>query len=175
MMSRPLGAAVLHVHRRQAAKAVCLVAGLVVTATLAQGKVSDLLRGTPGSQVAVTYSRPGVTEPIKLKFTRRVVRVPAVAYTGVFGDHVGYIPLQTFNENAADEVRVAVDQLVKEGAKGIVLDMRDNGGGIVEQALMTSSLFLREGQEIASVRSRNQDRFGRAPLVPGTTRRLSAS
>ena len=74
----------------------------------------------------------------------------------MFGDHVGYIPLQTFNENAADEVRAAVDQLVKQGAQGLVLDMRDNGGGIVEQALETSSLFLREGQEIASVRSRNQ-------------------
>jgi len=72
------------------------------------------------------------------------------------GDHIGYIPLQTFNENAAGEVQAAVDQLVKQGAKGLVLDMRDNGGGIVEQALETSSLFLRDGQEIASVRSRSQ-------------------
>jgi carboxyl-terminal processing protease len=126
------------------------------TATLEFGKVSSLLRGEVGSQVSVTYSRPGVAEPIKLRFTRRIVRVPAVAYTGMFGDHVGYIPLQTFNENAADEVRASIDQLVKQGARGLVLDMRDNGGGIVEQALETSSLFLREGQEIASVRSRNQ-------------------
>jgi carboxyl-terminal processing protease len=126
------------------------------TATLDLTKVSSLLRGDVGSQVAVTYSRPGVNELIKLHFTRRVVRVPAVAYTGMYGDHIGYIPLQTFNENAADEVRVAVDQLVKQGARGLVLDMRDNGGGIVEQALETSSLFLRDGQEIASVHSRNQ-------------------
>ena len=118
--------------------------------------MSNFLRGEVGSQVSVVYSRPGVTEPIKLRFTRRVVHVPAVAFTGMFGDHIGYIPLQTFNENAADEVRAAVDSLVKRGAKGLVLDMRDNGGGIVEQALETSSLFLREGQEIASVRSRNQ-------------------
>jgi carboxyl-terminal processing protease len=126
------------------------------TTNLELAKVSNLLRGDPGSQVAVTYARPGVTEPIKLKFTRRVVHIPAVAFTGMFGDHIGYVPLQTFNENAADEVRAAVDKLVKDGAKGLVLDMRDNGGGIVEQALETSSLFLREGQEIASVRSRSQ-------------------
>ena len=126
------------------------------TASLTVGKVSDLLRGEPGSQVSVVYARPGVTEPIKLRFTRRVVHLPAVAYTGMFGDHIGYITLQTFNENAADEVSAAVDQLTKQGAKGLVLDMRDNGGGIVEQALQTSSLFLRDGQEIASVRSRNQ-------------------
>jgi carboxyl-terminal processing protease len=126
------------------------------TATLDIGKVSNLLRGEVGSQVSVVYARPGVPEQIKLRFTRRVVRVPAVAFSGMFGDHIGYIPLQTFNENAAEEVRASVDQLVKQGARGLVLDMRDNGGGIVEQALETSSLFLREGQEIASVRSRNQ-------------------
>ena len=125
------------------------------TSTLALGKVSELLRGVAGTKVTVVYTRPGVSEPIKLQFTRRVVHLPAVAYTGMFGDHVGYIPLQTFNENAAEEVQAAVDKLTKEGAKGIVLDMRDNGGGIVEQALETSSLFLKEGQEIASVRSRS--------------------
>ncbi len=128
----------------------------IATRGLELAKVSDLLRGEQGSKVAVVYARPGVAEPIKLRFTRRIVHVPAVAYSGILGDHVGYIPLQTFNENAAGEVQAAVERLVKEGAKGLVLDMRDNGGGIVEQALETSSLFLREGQEIASVRSRNQ-------------------
>ena len=51
-------------------------------------KVSNLLRGDPGSQVSVTYTRPAVTEPIKLRFTRRVIHVPAVADSGIFGDHV---------------------------------------------------------------------------------------
>ena len=120
-------------------------------------KISDKLRGTPGSQVAVTYARPGVSEPIKLRFTRAIVHVPAVAYTGVLKDNIGYIPLQTFNENTAEEVSDAVDGLEKQGAKGIVLDMRDNGGGIVDQALAVSSLFLQEGQEIVSVRARNTD------------------
>jgi carboxyl-terminal processing protease len=126
------------------------------TTSLPIAKVSDLLRGEPGSPVSVTYSRPAVTEPIKFRFTRRVIHVPAVAYSGIFGDHIGYIPLQTFNENAAEEVAGAITQLVEQGAKGIVLDMRGNGGGIVDQALKTSSLFLRDGQDIASVRSRNQ-------------------
>ena len=88
------------------------------TARLELTKVSNLLRGDPASQVSVTYARPGVTEPIKLRFTRRVVHIPAVAYTGMFGDHIGYIPLQTFNENAAEEVRAAVDKLVKRGRQG---------------------------------------------------------
>jgi carboxyl-terminal processing protease len=126
------------------------------TATLSLPKVSELLRGDPGSQVSVTYARPSVAEPIKLHFTRRVIHIPAVPYSAVLGDHIGYIPLQTFNENAADEVAESVEKLQSAGAKGIVLDMRDNGGGIVDQALKTSSLFLRDGQEISSVRSRNQ-------------------
>ncbi|HEX3866628.1 MAG TPA: S41 family peptidase [Gemmatimonadaceae bacterium] len=130
----------------------------VSTATIPFAKVSDLLRGDPGSPVTVTYGRPGVPAPIKLKFTRRVIRVPAVAFSGNLGagNHVGYIPLQTFNENTADEVEAAVDSLVKAGATSLVLDMRDNGGGIVDQALATASLFLRDGQDIVSVRSRNQ-------------------
>jgi carboxyl-terminal processing protease len=118
-------------------------------------KVSETLRGTVGSQVTVTYQRNGVPEPIKLHFTRRTVHVPAVDYSTMLDDKVGYIPLQTFNENAAEEVEAAVKKLESEGAKGLVLDMRDNGGGIVDQALEVSSLFLRDGLEIASIRGRN--------------------
>ncbi|HKO15374.1 MAG TPA: S41 family peptidase [Gemmatimonadaceae bacterium] len=120
-------------------------------------RISEKLRGTPGSQVSVTYARPGVAEPIKLRFTRAVVHVPAVQFTAMLDSTVGYIPLQTFNENAAEEVEDAVAKLEGDGARGIVLDMRDNGGGIVDQALAVSSLFLREGQEIVSVRSRAAD------------------
>jgi carboxyl-terminal processing protease len=68
---------------------------------------------------------------------------------------VGYIPLQTFNENAAEEVEAAAAKLVNDGARGIVLDLRDNGGGIVDQSLAVSSLFLKRGQSIVNVRSRN--------------------
>jgi carboxyl-terminal processing protease len=84
------------------------------------------------------------------------VHIPAVTYSTLVGDHIGYVPLQTFNENAAEETAAAIESLEQQGAKGIVLDMRDNGGGIVEQALETASLFLQSGQEIVSVRSRNQ-------------------
>jgi len=96
-----------------------------------------------------------VNEPVKLQFKRAVVHVPAVPYATMVGDHIGYIPLQTFNENTAEEVEAAASKLVADGARGLVLDLRDNGGGIVDQALAVSSLFLKEGQSIVSVRSRN--------------------
>jgi carboxyl-terminal processing protease len=118
-------------------------------------KVSDALRGVPGTTVQVTFARPGVVDPVRLSFKRAIVHVPAVPYATMVGDRIGYIPLQTFNENTADEVQAAAARLIDEGARGLVLDMRDNGGGIVEQALAVSSLFLKDGQSIVNVRSRN--------------------
>jgi carboxyl-terminal processing protease len=132
-------------------------------------KVSERLRGTPGSKVVVSFSRPGVATPIRLTFTRREVHIPAVSFHALIKG-VGYIPLQTFNENAADEVRAAVRDLLAQGATGLVLDLRDNGGGIVEQSLSISSLFLRDSQEIVSVRSRGiPDEVSRAggPHIAG--------
>ncbi len=117
--------------------------------------VSDALRGVPGTNVNVVFARAGVAEPVKLSFKRAVVHVPAVPYATMVGDHIGYIPLQTFNENTAEEVEAAASKLVADGARGLVLDLRDNGGGIVDQALAVSSLFLKDGQSIVSVRSRN--------------------
>ena len=134
-------------------------------------RVSNALRGVPGSPVAVTYGRPGVAEPIKLHLTRAVVRIPAVLFTATFDDHIGYVPLQTFNENAAEEVEAAVNKLEAEGARGIVLDMRDNGGGIVEQSLAVASLFLKDGQEIVSVRSRGPQADGRTTETSRSTGR----
>ena len=125
-------------------------------------KVSERLRGEPGSKVKVSFARPGVDLPIRLTFTRREVHIPAVEYSTLIGG-VGYIPLQTFNENAADEVRDAVRSLLANGATGLVLDLRDNGGGIVDQSLSISSLFLEDDQEIVSVRTRGEpDEVARA-------------
>ncbi|HYC52367.1 MAG TPA: S41 family peptidase [Gemmatimonadaceae bacterium] len=116
-------------------------------------RVSERLRGAPGSRVIVSFARPGIPSPIRLTFTRREVHIPAVPYSTVLSG-MGYIPLQTFNENAAEEVRAAATQLVAQGARGLVLDLRDNGGGIVEQALAITSMFLRDSQPIVSVKSR---------------------
>jgi carboxyl-terminal processing protease len=126
-------------------------------------KVSDALRGVAGTSVQVVFQRPGVAEPVKLSFKRAIIHVPAVPYATMVGDRIGYIPLQTFNENTADEVETAATTLVSQGARGLILDLRDNGGGIVEQALAVSSLFLRNGQPIVNVRSRNApDEIARA-------------
>ena len=136
-------------------------------------KVADSLTGTPGTKVSVTFARPGVPEPIKATFTRALIRVPAVPYAIVFDGKIGYIPLQGFNETSTQELSAAVTNLQAQGAKGLVLDLRSNPGGFLDQSLSISNLFLKEGQEIASVRGRNiepQSYYARqkpiAPTIP---------
>lgn len=136
-------------------------------------RVADSLTGTPGTKVNVTFARPGVTEPIKATFTRALIRVPAVPYAILFDGRIGYIPLQGFNETSTQELSRAVMSLQTQGAKGLVLDLRGNPGGFLDQSLSISNLFLKEGQEIASVRGRNvepQSYYARekplAPTVP---------
>jgi carboxyl-terminal processing protease len=117
-------------------------------------QTSDYLLGTPGTRVKVRFARPGLATPIDLQFTRAIVNVPAVPYSLMYDGKVGYIPLEVFNENAADEVRGAIKKLTAEGAKGVILDLRNNGGGILEQSLDIANQFLKPGQRILSVRGR---------------------
>ena len=117
-------------------------------------QVSNALIGTPGTKVNVRFARPGVAEPIAVTFKRAVITVPAVQYAIMLDGNIGYIPLQQFSETASEDVAAALKRLTQEGAKGFVFDLRDNGGGILAEALEISNLFLKERQEIVSVRSR---------------------
>ena len=109
-------------------------------------RVADSLTGTPGTKVNVTFARPGVPEPIKATFTRALIRVPAVPYALMFDGKVGYIPLQGFNETSTAELARSITGLQAQGVKGLVLDLRGNPGGFLDQALSISNLFLKEGQ-----------------------------
>jgi carboxyl-terminal processing protease len=120
-------------------------------------KVSNTLKGNPGTKVSVKFIRPGVDDTVRVKFTRAVIHIPAVRYALMLDNKVGYIPVDQFNETATDEVESAVRRLTSQGARGIILDMRDNPGGILDQALAMSNLFLKQDQQIASVRSRSGD------------------
>jgi carboxyl-terminal processing protease len=119
-------------------------------------QVSDRMQGEPGSKVSAKFARPGAPTPIDVTFTRATIRVPAVPYALLLDGNVGYIPLQTFNETATSEVANQLVRLQREGAKGIVLDLRGNQGGFLEQSLATANLFLKRGQGIVSVRTRGE-------------------
>ena len=124
-----------------------------VTRGWSTAQTADSLTGTPGTKVRVSFARPGVPQPISMELTRAIVHVPAVPYGILFGS-AAYVPLHQFNENANEELEKTIRDVAARGAKGVILDLRGNPGGILEQSLTISNLFLRRGQEIASVRAR---------------------
>jgi carboxyl-terminal processing protease len=133
-------------------------------------QVSDSLIGPPGTQVDVTFTRQGVDRPIQTHFTRAVIHVPAVPYALVLNGDVGYIPLQRFNDTSSEEVRAAIEDLERRGARSFIMDLRGDPGGSLDQALSVSSLFLQPGAQILSVRYRNQPEdiyhSQQAPVLP---------
>src|SRR5690606_29405012 len=100
------------------------------------------------------FARPGVPQPIQGHFGGAVIHVPAVPYALKLDDRVCYVRLQGFNETAAEELATSIKALTDQGATGILLDLRGNPGGFLQQALAISNLFLPQGKEIASVRGR---------------------
>lgn len=117
-------------------------------------QVSAKLKGPPGTQVSAKFLRPGVADQFSVTFTREVIRIPAVPYAIMLDNKVAYIYLQQFSETAASEVRDALARLMAEGAKSVVLDLRGDPGGFLEQADTLANMFLPKGEEIVSIRQR---------------------
>ncbi|MEO8878920.1 MAG: S41 family peptidase [Gemmatimonadaceae bacterium] len=112
------------------------------------------LRGKPGSTVLLQIERPGVPARIPFTLARGEIRVHSVRHVSMIGDGVGYLDLTIFSESSADEVKEAVTQLRAQGMKTLVLDMRANPGGLLEQGIQIADLFLDPGMPIVSVRGR---------------------
>ena len=120
-------------------------------------EVSDALRGTPHSTVSVKVQRYGVDEPLVFTFEREEVKLPAVSYYGLASDKVAYIAFSEFTEHSSDDVRSALADLVnKQGAQALVFDLRDNGGGIIDEAVEIVNLFIDKGQTVVSTRGKSQ-------------------
>ena len=115
------------------------------------------LRGQPGTTVRLKVERPGVDEPLPFTVQRQEIQFHAVQRALMLRDSVGLIDLTTFSEDAATDLRRAVDSLRRVGMKGLVLDLRGNPGGLLEQGVDVSDLFLDPGQKIVSMRGRTAD------------------
>lgn len=116
--------------------------------------VSSKLKGDPGTRVRVRFNRPGVSDPINVTFTRATIHIPAVPFVTMLDAGIGYIPVQGFNETSSAETIRGIQQLQREGMKSLILDLRGNPGGILEEAFVMSNLFLPKGKEILSYRGR---------------------
>ncbi|MGH7471112.1 MAG: S41 family peptidase [Longimicrobiales bacterium] len=117
-------------------------------------QVTGRIKGEPGSKVTLEYLR-GSSAPQMSTMIRAIVRIPAVPYS-VKIDDVGYIPLLQFGETSSDEVTAAITALKQQGAKSIVLDLRGNGGGLLDEAVEISDLFLPSGDTVVVQRERRE-------------------
>jgi carboxyl-terminal processing protease len=132
-------------------------------------KVTGRIKGPPGTRVTISFER-GPGAPLKNTLTRAIVTIPAVPYA-VNIDGVGYIPLGQFGESASDEVGKAVNQLKQQGARAFVLDLRGNGGGLLDEAVEISDMFLPTGDTVVVQRERTaaQTWMAQDPQDQGTT------
>ncbi len=112
------------------------------------------LRGAPGSKVTITIRRSGIPEPIKYPLTRAQIHIRSVPAGTMFDGGAGYISLNPVSETSAGELRQEISSMKKKGMKSLILDLRYNPGGLLDQGVEVSDLFLDAQQEIVSTRGR---------------------
>ena len=116
--------------------------------------VTDMLRGEAGTTLELRFQRPGEKEPRTVHITRRTIQLPAIPYYGIMDDGIGYINLNSFTSGCAREMRHALLQLMSQGAKALVLDIRDNVGGAINEAVDITNLFLPKGVKVVYTRGK---------------------
>lgn len=118
--------------------------------------VSDHLRGEPGSIVHLKLQREGMDKPIIKEFEREQIHLEPVPYSTILEDSIGYIEFSEFTEGSAwDFQRVMFEQTSIHHAKGLIIDLRGNGGGLVDEAIKILSSFLEEGTKVVEIRGKN--------------------
>ena len=118
--------------------------------------VSDHLRGDPGTSFIIKVKRPSTGKTLKMKITRRTIQMPFLPYYGMLEDGFGYINFNSFTDNCAKDVRRAFIDLKKQGAKGLVFDLRNNGGGSVSEAVSIINMFLPKGKTVLKMQGKLQ-------------------
>lgn len=118
--------------------------------------ISSHLKGEPESDVEVVIERNIDSSVDTLRLTRKRISIPSVNYAGIIRDGVGYISHNDFIEGSYDEMRRAVEQLLAtDSLRGIVLDYRSNGGGVMQEAVDIASLFVPRGSRVVSLMGRD--------------------
>lgn len=119
-------------------------------------EVQDFLRGYPGTKTNLVIRRPGESKDLKITLERGEVKIPNVPHSGLVANGIGYINLTTYTENAAQNVADALTSLKQKnpGLKGIILDLRGNGGGLLNEAVNLVNVFVPKGELVASTRGK---------------------
>ena len=116
--------------------------------------VSNLLKGQPNVPLTIKIKRPGVKKIMDKKLVREKIQLKSVPYYGMITDSIGYIHLNQFTNKAAGEIKDALKELKEQNAKSIVLDLRGNPGGLLDQAIDIVNLFVNKGENIVSTKGK---------------------
>lgn len=139
------------------------------TEDLSLDEVVDMVRGPEGTTVVLSIARPGFKEPFDVEIERTRIPQTSVRYSFLIEPDIGYIRLSEFSNTSTREVRNAISELLGQGMKRLIFDLRNNPGGPLDAAVGVSDLFLEEGQLITSTRGRTPENntVFHAPGNPG--------
>ena len=118
--------------------------------------VSDRLRGEPGTSFILKVKRPSTGKVMKVKLTRRTIQMPFLPYYGLLDGGIGYINFNSFTDQCGKDVRRAFIDLKKQGAKKLVFDLRNNGGGSVSEAVSIVNMFLPKDKVVLTMKGKLQ-------------------
>ena len=140
--------------------------------------VSAMLRGTPSTKIRLKVKRPGEKRPIEKTFLREKIQMHPIAYHAIVADSTGYVLLSDFTDKAARELKAAVAQMVEQhGITSLVIDLRNNGGGLIDEAVKILGFFVPKGTEVVTTRGKGQQaaRTYMTPTEPAFLAAVQAS
>lgn len=118
-------------------------------------EVSAMLRGVPHDKISIVVKRRGEKKNLTFEFEREKIQINPVSYAGCVAPGIGYIKLTEFTENAASEFKNGVKDMVNQDQiNSLIIDLRDNGGGIIEEAVKILSMFVPKGTEVVSTKGK---------------------
>ena len=131
--------------------------------------VSALLKGTPGTTIRIKLQRIGYSKPLVKEFVREKIQMNPVTYSALVAPGVGFVQLSDFTDKSAMEIKLAVNDLIKKHQiESLVLDLRNNGGGLIDEAVKILGYFLPKGTEVVQTKGKLQssDRVYKTPTEP---------
>lgn len=120
-------------------------------------EVSSMLKGTPGTELSLKVRKLLTDQEQELTIKRERIVLSALPYWGIIADSIGYISHKEFTEDCSADLRNAFISMKKEGIKGLIIDLRGNGGGILQEAVKILSMFVPKGTEVVSMRGRMKE------------------
>ena len=134
--------------------------------TMTTEQVSSLLKGTPDTKVSIKVEKLLTGEIEEVKLRRERITISGVGYAGFVADSIGYIQHRDFTDGCYEDMREALEGLQERGLKALILDYRNNGGGIMQEAVEIVSMFVPKGTEVVTTRGRTEHKTYRTQIEP---------